>query len=125
MSNIAEVKGQTIKITLTDGIPRTIKYTLNALAELEDRYGSVEAAFDKLEKENSMKALRCILWVGFLHESPELTEMEVGNLIDVAYMQDLVSSLHEALDRDLGNVEEDTVVRATVVDASGNSDPNA
>lgn len=101
MSNIADVKSKTISITLSDGIPRTVRFTLNALAELEDRYGSVQAAFDKLEKENSMKALRCILWAGFIHETPDLTEHEVGDLIDVAYMQELVGSLNKALEQDL------------------------
>jgi hypothetical protein len=62
MSNLADVKNKTVKITLNDGVERTIKFTLNALAELEDKFGSVQAAFDKLEKENSMKALRAILW---------------------------------------------------------------
>ena len=106
MSNIADVKPKTIKIALSDGVQRTVRFTLNALAELEDRYGSVQTAFDKLEKENSMKALRCILWAGFLHESPDLTEQEVGNLIDIAYMQELVGSLNSALEQDLAPEEE-------------------
>lgn len=101
MSNIADVRSRTIKIALNDGVERTIKFTLNALAELEELYGSVQNAFDKLEKENSMKALRSILWAGFLHETPDLTEQEVGNLIDVAYMQELVSTLNVALEQDL------------------------
>ena len=101
MSNLADVKNKTVKITLNDGIERTIKFTLNALAELEDKFGSVQAAFDKLEKENSMKALRTILWSGFLHESPDLTEQQVGNLIDIAYMQELVESLGTAFENDM------------------------
>lgn len=108
MSNIADVKPKAIKIALSDGVQRTVRFTLNALAELEDRYGSVQIAFDKLEKENSMKALRCILWAGFLHESPDLTEQEVGNLIDIAYMQELVGSLNSALGQDLAPEEEES-----------------
>lgn len=123
MSNVADVKSKTIKIALSDGVQRTVRFTLNALAELEDRYGSVQNAFDKLEKENSMKALRCILWAGFLHESPDLTEQEVGNLIDVAYMQELVGSLNVALEQDLTPREEgDTVPN---VQPNGEQDPNA
>ena len=101
------------------GVQRTVRFTLNALAELEDRYGSVQNAFDKLEKENSMKALRCILWAGFLHESPDLTEQEVGNLIDVAYMQELVGSLNLALEQDLTPKEAEETV------PNGDQDPNA
>lgn len=101
MSNVADVKSKTVKITLNDGVERTLKFTLNALAELEDKFGSVQAAFDKLEKENSMKALRAVLWAGFIHESPNLTELEVGNLIDMAYMQELVETLGEAFEQDM------------------------
>lgn len=101
MSNLADARSKTTKITLNDGVERSLKFTLNALAELEDKFGSVEAAFNKLEKENSMKALRAVLWVGFLHESPNLTELEVGNLIDIAYMQDLVDSLSDAFESDM------------------------
>lgn len=101
MSNVALVKRKAIKITLNDGVEREVKFTLNALAELEDKFGSVDAAFEKLEKENSMKALRTILWAGFLHENPDLTEQQVGNLIDLAYMQDLMETLGNALEQDM------------------------
>ena len=119
MSNVSEVKGKTVKITLNDGVERTIKFTLNALAELEDKFGSVQAAFDKLEKENSMKALRTILWAGFLHEDATLTEQQVGNLIDLAYMQELVSSLNTAFENDMSQGE------VSAEPASGTSVPNA
>lgn len=122
MSNVAKVKGKAIKLTLNDGIERNLKYTLNALAELEDRYGNVQAAFDKLEKENSMKALRCILWAGLIHESPDLTELEVGNLIDIEYMQELTSTLDKALDQDVGTADDETEDDET---EDGDADPNA
>lgn len=109
MSNIADVKRKAIKITLNDGVEREIKFTLNALAELEDKYGSVQAAFDLLEKSNSMKALRTILWAGFLFESPSITEQQVGNLIDLAYMEELVASLNEAFESDMSKDEPNTI----------------
>lgn len=105
MSNVADVKRKTVKITLSDGVERELKFTLNALAELEDAYGSVEKAFDKLEKHNSMKALRTILWAGFLHTNPDITEQQVGNLIDLADMQNLVESLGTAFDNDMPHGE--------------------
>jgi len=101
MSNLADAKRKAVKITLNDGVEREVKFTLNALAELEDKFGSVQAAFDKLEKENSMKALRTILWAGFLHSDATLTEQQVGNLIDLAYMQELIGSLGQAFETDM------------------------
>lgn len=100
MSNVKDVKSKDIKITLNDGVERTIKFTLNALAELEDRYGSVDEAFKQLDN-NSIKAVRCVLWAGLIHEDPELTEQQVGNLIDTQYMQELMASLNDAFDSDM------------------------
>lgn len=69
------------------------------MAELEDRYGSVQAAFEKLD-EGSIKAARFILWAGLLHTDEGLTEMQVGNLIDVKCLNDLMESMAEALGED-------------------------
>lgn len=100
MSNVKDVKVAPVKITLSDGKERYLKFTLNALAELEDRYGTVEDAFKALET-NSIKAVRTILWAGLLHEDPNITEHEVGNLIDIAYMQELMESIGGSLGQDL------------------------
>ena len=102
MSNVKDVKAAAVKITLTDGVERSIKFTLNAMAELEDRYGSVEAAFKQLDN-GSIKAVRCILWAGLIHEDPDLTEQQVGNLIDLQYLQELMSSIGDAFDNDMPN----------------------
>lgn len=106
MSGVADVKRKTIKIKLDDGVEYELRFTLNALAELEDRYGSPQAAFDKLEKEQSMKALRFILWAGMQSAHPNMTETQVGNLIDTANMQDLMESISSVFDSDMVKGEE-------------------
>ena len=100
MANLKDVKSKPVKITLTDGVERTLRFTLNAMAELEDKYGSVEAAVEELDK-GSIKAVRFILWAGLTHEDPDLTEQQVGNLIDIQYMQELMNTVGDALDSDL------------------------
>lgn len=122
MSNVKDVKSKDIKITLNDGVERTIKFTLNALAELEDRYGSVDEAFKQLDN-NSIKAVRCILWAGLIHEDPELTEQQVGNLIDIQYMQELMASLNNAFDSDMPVAEKLPDNAESKLD--GAQDPNA
>lgn len=122
MSNVKDVKSKDIKITLNDGVERTIKFTLNALTELEDRYGSVDEAFKQLDN-NSIKAVRCILWAGLIHEDPELTEQQVGNLIDIQYMQELMASLGEAFDADMPEPEKLPETAEPKLD--GAQDPNA
>lgn len=100
MSNLKDVKSKIVEITLLDGVKRTLKYDLNAMAELEDKYGNVEEAFNKLEK-GSFKAIRSVLWVGLLHEDASLTEQQVGSLIDLSNLQSLTSVLSNALDSDM------------------------
>lgn len=100
MANVEVVKEKDTKITLADGIERTLKYDLNALAELEDRYGSVDAAFDAMDND-SIKAIRCVLWAGLIHEDENLTEKQVGSLIDMAFLRDMVGTLGNALASDM------------------------
>lgn len=104
MANVKDVKSKNTTIKLTDGVERTIRFTLNAMAELEERYGSVDAAFEQLDK-GSIKAVRCILWAGLIHEDPDLTEQQVGSLIDIQYMQELMTSIGTAFDADMPAVE--------------------
>lgn len=121
MANVIDVKPKPVKITLSDGVERTIKFTLNAMAELEDRYGSVEEAFKQLDN-NSIKAVRCILWAGLIHEDPDLTEQQVGNLIDIQYMQELMASLSDAFDVDMPEAEK--LPENTELKLDGAQDPN-
>ena len=100
MSNLKDAKRENMRITLNDGVEREIKFTLNAMAEMEDRYGSVDEAFKALDA-GSMKAVRFILWAGFIHEDESLTEKQVGNLIDVNCMEAIMKDLEAALTADL------------------------
>lgn len=99
--NVKDVKSKSVPLVLMDGKERHLRFTLNALAELEDKYGSVEAAFNKVEQENSVAALRFVLWAGLCWEDEELTERMVGDLIDLNYMQEMIEKLGNALDGDM------------------------
>lgn len=130
MANVNHMKGKAVPIKLSDGKERTLKYTLNALAELEERYGTVEEAFKKLES-NSIKAVRCILWAGLMHDKDpntgrSLTEDEVGELLDVAYMQELMETMSVAMNSDLPNDESDHRKPAlALLDGQKPADPKA
>jgi len=127
MANVKEVRRKAIKITLLDGIERTVKFTLNAMAELEERYGTVEKAFEELEA-NSVKALRAVLWAGFIEDDPDLTERQVGSLIDITYMSDLMESLNEAFSNDMPEVKGTELVAQKSAEVaqelSSEEDPN-
>ena len=100
MSNVKDVKAKDVTITLNDGVKRTLRFDLNAMAEMEDKYGSVDAAFEVLEK-NSIKAVRFVLWAGLLHEDENLTEKQVGSLIDMTSLVDISKTLGEAFEADM------------------------
>lgn len=100
MSNVRDIKSRNNTIVLSDGNTYTLRYTLNALAELEDRYGSVDAAFEAMNK-NSIKAIRCVLWAGLIAEQPDLTEMQVGALIDTDTITELMGSVEQAMAGDM------------------------
>lgn len=107
MSNLRDVKPRVKTITLNDGVEREIRFTLNAMAELEDKYGSVDAAFAKLD-EGSIKAARYILWAGLLHLGDEsLTEKRVGDLIDLNSLRDIMQSMAGAMSEDMPQTNSD------------------
>ena len=70
------------------------------MAELEERYGDVDSAFAAMDK-GSFKAIRCVLWAGLQDQHPDLTEQQVGALIDVASMQDIMAQLNQGISQDL------------------------
>lgn len=59
---------------------RNLRFDFNALCELEEHVNLTELG----GKNFRMKDLRAILWAGLLHESPELTIEDAGELIDYA-----------------------------------------
>lgn len=72
MSNLADVRPEKTKINL-GGKQRTIRFDMNAFAELEKRYGSIESAMDKLQ-QGRISDLRVVLWAGLIHEEVVLDE---------------------------------------------------
>lgn len=107
MANINKVRREPIIITLSDGKPRELVFTLNALGLIEEKYGSVQAGFEKLDQQ-SVLAVRFILWAALQHTSPELSEQQVGDMIDVRLMQDYMKTLGEAFKADnQGNTKVD------------------
>lgn len=77
-----------------------LKFTLNAMAELEDKYGSVETAFEQMEK-GSFKAIRFVLWAALLEENEDLTEKQVGAMITVQDLMALTGKINEAATNDM------------------------
>jgi len=109
VSNVRDVRSKPIPIMLDK--QRHMKFDLNAFAEIEEQYGSVEAAMDALE-QGSIKALRIVLWAGLIHEElddkgeAKITPKFIGSLISIQDLPSLVSKIGEAMNVDMGEIAE-------------------
>jgi hypothetical protein len=107
MAQIKDLRAKVVKIDL-GGKERIIKFDLNAYAELENRFGSVEKAMNILQ-EGSLVGLRSILWAGLIHDeavidektgeptSYNVTPFMVGSWIEPTEMQSVSIKLSEAI----------------------------
>lgn len=107
MANNVKVKNVKVKL---DGTSHELLYDMNAMCEIEEKYGDVESAFKQLENSNKVfNSLRFLLWAGMLHEDKDLTLQDVGkkiNFLDIDKIEQLVDSLNEAV-----NTEEKDVLK--------------
>jgi hypothetical protein len=98
MANVNQVKRNPVYVDLDK--QRQLKYTLNSFAEMEDRYGSVDDALKAVEK-GKIKAVRFMLWTGLIHEDENLTEKQVGAMIEVQDLDSLSAKMNETMAGDL------------------------
>lgn len=83
-------KGTLIKLDRN----RYLKFNLNSIRILEKEHN---ISFDKLEEEFSMESVQKILYVGLLKDDPQLTFEEVGELVDMSNIQEVVDALVKSL----------------------------
>lgn len=73
---------------------RTLRFTLNALAEMEDKMGVPLSKMSEVEM--GIKTVRTMLWAGLIHEDEDLTEREVGNMVDFENLEYIQTKVAEA-----------------------------
>ena len=76
-----DLQVQTTKIELK-GRVYEMNFDLNAMAELEDIFGTLQIAIAELKKKK-LKAVRSFLYAVLKSTDESLTEFEVGKLIDM------------------------------------------
>lgn len=74
---------------------RRLKFNMNALTELEDVLGIPITGLSS--QKVGMKELRAMLWAGLLHEEPELTLREAGDLMEVENLNEISTKITEAM----------------------------
>jgi hypothetical protein len=73
---------------------RKLKYDLNSLAEIEDKLGVTIAKLGEVEM--GAKQIRVFLWAGLIHEDENITEREVGGLVNFENMEYINDKIGEA-----------------------------
>lgn len=87
---MAKRKLDTVQITLDK--PRTMKFDFNALIELESITGKPVAEIFTNSNWN-FAMVRDILYVSLIHEDDTLTVKQVGSMIEVSRLQEIMEAL--------------------------------
>lgn len=84
-----------------------VKFDLNALCNLQEKFGDFTKAFDGLEKQN-FKKIRSLLHIGLANgDNIDITENEVGSLIDMKNINEVVEALTDAFGNAMPSTDED------------------
>lgn len=76
------------------GEDRELLYDLNALVELEAHFGGLQGI---LNIESNLANIRFMLWAGLIHAAPDLTEREVGAMVDTRRLNEYAEAVAQAL----------------------------
>ena len=72
---------------------RNLRYTMNAVCEFEDL---IDRPLSQLEKDLSMSDMRAMIWCGLKHEDESLTLHDVGEMLDMANIGDVMDVVMDA-----------------------------
>lgn len=98
---------------------RKLKYGFNAFVEMEEALG--KPVTDLGKDSVSFKDIRVMLWAGLLHDDPDISLEEVGDLVDDAdSLSDVAEKITEGIALALGTEEEDTEVKKEKGESMGN-----
>lgn len=102
------MKDEGIKVTLADGKKHELKFDLNTLCTLQDKFGDdVLGVLGGLDESN-FKSIRSILHAVLAHEG--LSESEVGSLITMSNITDVVEALQQAMESAVPEADEETQI---------------
>lgn len=135
---LEEIRNDMYSIGVFEGKERFVKFDLNAFAEMEKIYGSMDAANEALSK-GTMKDIRQILWLGLIHDQAVLDEVtgepvkynittyQVGSWLTTSNMKTVMKKLMDAIngalpEDDEGEINTDgKVVNINAAQAVGES----
>ncbi len=105
MSNVDKVRTKTVPVVI-DGKPHSLRYDLNAFADIESQYDDIDKALVALGK-GSPTAMRVVLWAGLRHENEKLTIREVGVMFGMPEIDAISNEMTEAIESSLPELTDD------------------
>ena len=125
MSNAKSVRAKEGKINI-EGKDYIVKFTMNSFIELEEEFGSIDEAMDAIrgipvvdsegkpviqivkdpetgketkeqKRKMSLKAIRKFLYVGLISKQPELKETDVGDIITLSNMGEIIKAITDTM----------------------------
>ena len=100
-----DLQPQSTKIELK-GRTYEMNFDLNAMAELEDIFGTLQIAIAELKKKK-LKAVRSFLYAVLKSTDESLTEFEVGKLIDMNNFTSIEKSIKKLINNAFEEDEND------------------
>ena len=100
-----DLQVQTTKIELK-GRTYEMNFDLNAMAELEDIFGTLQIAIAELKKKK-LKAVRSFLYAVLKSTDESLSEFEVGKLIDMNNFTSIEKAITKLINNAFEEDEED------------------
>lgn len=110
MSKLTLVRPKTTILTL-GGNDYPLVYDFNAFAELEENFGSVQEAFEKLSvKTPKMGDILTIIKAGLASSDVEISRKELGSYLTPANMADVMVVLGDAIQLAMPKEEKESKV---------------
>lgn len=103
MSNVKDIKVRSVPILL-GGKKEKLIFDFNSYALLEDVYGTMELAFEALEK-GSVRAIRDLIWAGLSHtyldeltDEMTITKVAIGKRLALSDLEVIADKLNLAIE---------------------------
>ena len=105
----ADLREDNGKITL-NGKEYHLEYVMNAMCDIEEKYGTFDAAMKKMSSMDSskpiMKDLRFMFWKALQHSEPEITEERAAWMITMHNLNDVMMAVNAAMSTSQPDSEE-------------------
>lgn len=97
MENLKFLKPNSTKLTL-GGKEYFLAYDLNSFAYLEEEYGGIDKAFEKLQSGNlKVKDILMFVKAGLASNEEEISLKDIGSCLDIQNIGQVVDAVNKAI----------------------------